>query len=129
MDCDREPEIRRWHRQQVKHISLRISRRGEVLSDADALPLVEMLTEKHTEELYTNVAKAYAGDWETLCTLTREAILRKLEHREGFGPYVKSPQPSDSRSTSFGCGSADTKAGDSQPGVEPSSSGSAPAKA
>jgi len=82
IDPERDPGIRRWHRSQVKHISLRISRRGIALTDSEALPLVEMSTEKATEELYHNVAKAYAGDWAKLCEMTREAILRKMERGE-----------------------------------------------
>lgn len=129
MDPEREPEIRRWHRQQVKHISLRISRRGEALTDAEALPLVEMLTEANTEELYLNVAKAYAGDWTKLCELTREAILRKLERNPGFGPYHGGPQPCDCRSTSSGCDIGGKGAADSQPDAAPNKIESSEAKA
>jgi hypothetical protein len=127
MDPDRDPAIRRWHRQQVKHISLRISRRGEVLTDDDALPLVEMLTEKHAEELYTNVAKAYAGDWEALCALTREAILQKLESREGFGKYDATRQPCDCPSSSSVCDTSGRATGGSPSSVAPSKIGPAEA--
>lgn len=129
MDPERDPAIRRWHRSQVKHISLRISRRGEILDDASALPLVEMLTEKNVEDTYVFVAKAYAGDWEKLCDLTREAILRRMEQGAVSDANYGNHLPCDYRSLSSPHDSGDTTAAGSQPGAGTSSNESSPAKA
>lgn len=83
-DVERQPEIRRWHRNQVKYISVRLSKRTPGSLSADGKALVEMMTDRNAEETYRCVALAYAGDWQKLCDLTREAIIRKLEGSPPF---------------------------------------------
>lgn len=93
MDPERQPEIRRWHRGQVKAISVRLSHRGHREAEAGPNALIEMLTEKNVEETYHCVAKALAGDWQKLCELTREAILRRMESRPPAGKSGQSDAP------------------------------------
>lgn len=129
MDCERDPAIRRWHRQQVKHISLRISRRGEALGSDGQLALVEMMTEQYAENAYIHVARANAGDWELLCQLTREAIVRKLEQGAVSDAAYASPRPCDCRSLSSACDTEGKAAAGSPEGAPASKTEPAPATA
>lgn len=88
MDPDREPVMRRWHRGQVKHISVRLSVRDGGRLTADTHALIEMMVDENAEATYHEVGKVFAGDWQKLCELSRSAILKKMRGHPPFDKLV-----------------------------------------
>jgi hypothetical protein len=77
-DPNRDHEMRCWHRDQCKWISLRLSAHRTDKTTPATIATIELLADAAAEDLHREVETLYAGDWEKNCQLAREAILAKL---------------------------------------------------
>lgn len=78
MDPNRDHEMRCWHRQQVKWISMRMSAHKAGRTTLEFVALVELLGNDAYEQVHKEMNTVCAGDWEKNCQLAREAIIAKL---------------------------------------------------
>jgi len=80
MDPSRDHEMRTWHRDQVRWITLRMSAHGGRHTTTEFLAVVELLATDAQEQIHKEMETICAGDWEKQCKLAREAISAKLGH-------------------------------------------------
>lgn len=74
MDRNRSPEMRRWHRSQVRHINKKLSERSAHPRDAVKLGLITVMAQKYREQLHTRAGQLAPFAWGKFC----EAATKKL---------------------------------------------------
>lgn len=79
-DPSRDHEMRKWHRDQCKWISVRMGAHTAEKINPTVLAVAELSTEAARTLLHREIQAVCAGDWETNCRLAMEAIAEKL-HR------------------------------------------------
>lgn len=84
--CDpaRDHEMRKWHRDQCKWISLRLTAHHTDRQTPGVIAVIELTTEANRQELHKEMREVLAGDWETKCRLAREAIIERLRSHPPF---------------------------------------------
>lgn len=84
--CDptRDHEMRHWHRDQCKWITMRMTAHGKGRITTEALAVVELQTEAARKDLHKEMRQICAGDWDKNCQLAREAILARLRRDPRF---------------------------------------------
>jgi hypothetical protein len=118
LDKDRSPEMRRWHRGQVRIINAKIPRKGPGSLTLVKVCLIELLAGQARRATHAAVRCHQPFDWKSLC----EAVLAGLEKAEPR-------EPSNSLHKSFGYGSEDKATADSPQDAAASTSESSEAKA
>jgi len=83
-DSTRDHEMRKWHRDQCRWITLRMGAHQKGRITSEAVAVIELSAEAARQELHHELTEIYAGDWEKHCQLAREAILAKLKSHPGF---------------------------------------------
>lgn len=78
MDPNRDHEMRAWHRDQCKWITMRMSAHSSSKKAIEFVALAELLTNDAYEQVHREMNLVCAGDWEKNCQLAREAIIAKL---------------------------------------------------
>lgn len=77
VDGDRAPEMRRWHRSQVKHISKKLDERWKRPRDLVKLALIEFLAEEFREQLHARAGALAPFAWEKFCEATRKQLKKR----------------------------------------------------
>lgn len=76
MDSGRTPEMRRWHRSQVKHISRKLDRTGWHTRNVMKVAFIEFLAGKYRERLHSAAGKLAPFAWEKFCEAAKRELAR-----------------------------------------------------
>lgn len=76
VDSDRAPDMRRWHRSQVRHISKKLDERWKRPRDLVKLALIEFLAQEFRAQLHARAGALAPFAWEKFCEATRKELAR-----------------------------------------------------
>jgi hypothetical protein len=80
MDKNRSPEMRRWHRSQVKAISRKLSALPQHTRDVIKIALIEVMADKYREQLHKQAGRLAPFAWEKFCEAARKQLTKAALH-------------------------------------------------